>query len=296
VKRVETFEDVRKLNRGSVGFVATMGFLHEGHMSLIEAATKEHDHVVVSVFLNPLQFGNPDDLDMYPHDLDRDTMIADDAGADVLFAPSVGYMYRGDSTTRVDVGEVGDTMEGAKRPGHFAGVATVVAKLFGGVQPQSAYFGRKDAQQLAVVSQMTEDLCFPVEIRPCPIIRENDGLALSSRNVRLEPGARSAASSLFAGLTAGADLFETGERSTSAVIDAVRTVVDTENTVDIEYVSLADSGTAADADMFAGEQFLAIAGIVGGVRLIDNITIDASSGIVDKGIRLDSASVLYGES
>ncbi|MGI9584838.1 MAG: pantoate--beta-alanine ligase [Acidimicrobiia bacterium] len=295
MKRVATFAEVRQANRGSVGLVPTMGFLHEGHISLIEAAKKENDHVVVSVFVNPLQFGDPADLKRYPHDIDRDARIAAAAGADVLLVPSVEYMYPGESTTTVDVGKVGETMEGAHRPGHFTGVATVVAKLFAGVQPQTAYFGRKDAQQLAVVSQLAADLRFPVEVRPCPIVRESDGLALSSRNVRLGLDARSSAAALFAGLEAGADLFETGERSTAVVIDVVRTVASSGRGVDIEYVALADSVTAIGAAEFVGEQFLAIAATVGSVRLIDNITIDASGGIVDTGIRLGSRSILYGE-
>jgi pantoate--beta-alanine ligase len=293
MRRVYTVQDVRTLNDGSVGFVPTMGFLHEGHISLIETAAKDHDHVVVSTFVNPLQFGNPEDLEAYPLDPERDANLADAAGADVLFAPSLAHMYPVEMSTTVDVGAMGTTMEGLHRPGHFTGVATVVAKLFAGVQPDAAYFGRKDAQQLAVVSKMAVDLQFPLEVRPCPIIREQDGLALSSRNVQLTGGARSLASSLFEGLTAGADLFERGERSVDGVIDAVHTQANRLDGVEIEYVALADTRTASLASQFTGEQFLAIAGSVAGVRLIDNITIDAASGIVDRGIRLDSESVLY---
>lgn len=293
MKRVDTLQAVRNLNHGSVGFVPTMGYLHEGHMSLIETAAKDHDHVVVSAFVNPLQFESSEDLEAYPFDPERDANLAEAAGADVLVVPSLAHIYPGAASTTVDVGDMGTTMEGKHRPGHFTGVATVVAKLFAGVQPDAAYFGRKDAQQVAVVSKMAADLQFPLEVRPCPIIREQDGLALSSRNLRLTGGARSVASSLFEGLAAGADLFEGGERSVDVVIDAVHTQANRGDGVAIEYVALADTRSASLATHFTGEQFLAIAGSVADVRLIDSITIDVVSGIVDRGIRLDTESILY---
>ncbi len=293
MRRVSTFAEVRELNHGSVGLVPTMGFLHEGHLSLIAAADKEHDHVVVSVFVNPLQFGDARDLDTYPRDIERDAELAGTAGGDVLFVPSLGHMYPEGAATTVDVGSVGDAMEGVHRPGHFSGVATVVAKLFAGVQPDAAYFGQKDAQQLAVVSSIATDLAFPVDVRACPVVREHDGLALSSRNVRVGADDRLAALSLFRGLSTGADAFEAGERSVDAVVAAVLAETHRAGGVDVEYVSVADARSARVADGFEGKQFLAIAAQVGGVRLIDNVSIDVPRGIVDRGTRLTSRSILY---
>jgi pantoate--beta-alanine ligase len=294
MKVVHTFDDVRELSAGSTGFVATMGFLHEGHLSLIDEARRSHDTVVVSVFVNPLQFGETTDLESYPRDLERDVRLAEATGADLVFAPDVDYMYGGAPHTSVIVRDVSGGMEGDVRPGHFAGVATVVAKLFTGIQPQAAYFGRKDAQQLAVVSTMVRDLSFPVEVRAMPIIREVDGLALSSRNVRLGPSSRERAVTVSQGLMAGADLFEQGVGSVPDVLGAVRDQMEYHGGVDVEYVELAAVHDAKAASYFEESQFLAVAARVDGVRLIDNVTLDFETGTADRGIRLESPSILYG--
>ncbi|MGI9666266.1 MAG: pantoate--beta-alanine ligase [Acidimicrobiia bacterium] len=295
---LDTFEQVRSSVSGKVGLVPTMGFLHEGHLSLVEAAAAENDSVVVSVFVNPTQFGDPSDLDAYPTDFERDVALATEAGATCLFAPSVDYMYPAGNRTVVSVGGVADAMEGMHRPGHFDGVATVVTKLLAGVQPDTAYFGRKDAQQLAVVSSLGTDLSLPVTVKGMPIVREHSGLALSSRNVHLDADSRVAADNLFASLSTAADRFVDGDRSVQSIREQVASAVSTVPGVDLEYVELADAETARPAMAFSGRQFLAIAARVGGVRLIDNMTFetDTQSGTVDRGVRLAGTSILYGGS
>lgn len=292
---VQTFEDARSHLEGVVGLVPTMGFLHEGHLSLIEASAADVDTTVVTVFVNPLQFGERRDLDAYPRDVDRDVELAERAGADVVVVPSVEYMYPDGTETTVDVPRVSQAMEGEHRPGHFRGVATVVAKLFAGTRPDRAYFGRKDAQQLAVITTMGRDLSFPVQVLGMPIIRESDGLALSSRNVRLAPADRAIARSLSQGLFGAADRYDDGCRSRQELADAVADAV-ADAGADLEYVELADAATADPMGALAGIQFLAAAARVGGVRLIDNITIDNHAGGVDRGTRLDRPSILYGGS
>lgn len=290
---VTTFDEARALARGRIGLVPTMGFLHEGHLSLIEAATHDCEWVIVSVFVNPRQFGDPGDLDAYPRDLERDVALALAAGADLVVAPSVEAMYPAGSVTTVDVAGVSDAMEGTHRPGHFAGVATIVTKLFAGLRPHRAYFGRKDAQQLAVVTTMARDLSFPVEVVGCPILREADGLALSSRNVRIGADDRGTATSLSVGLFAAADRFEDGCRSGPELVDTVLDHVGSSG-ADVEYVTLADAATAAPMDRAVGRQFLAVAARVGDVRLIDNVGLDADGGTADRGTRLPGPSILYG--
>lgn len=291
---VETFDAVREHAVGSVGLVPTMGFLHEGHLSLIEAAAADHGTVVMSLFVNPLQFGEPTDLDTYPRDLGRDVELAARAGAHVVFAPTVDYMYPHPPATSVSVAGVAEAMEGVARPGHFAGVATVVAKLFAGIQPDAAYFGRKDAQQLAVVTTMARDLSMPVDVIGMPIVREEDGLALSSRNVRLDSGSRRTATSLSRGLFRAGDLFEAGERSAAGLLTAVREELAAGGVDSVEYIEIADVTSAAVADRLEGMQFIATAARVGDVRLIDNVTLDSSSSTADRGIRLTQPSILYG--
>lgn len=293
---VHTFEDVRRSAVGSVGLVPTMGFLHEGHLSLIREASRRNDTAVVSVFVNPLQFGETRDLSTYPRDLDRDVALAFDAGATVVFAPDTDYMYPDRPATTVTVGRVAEGMEGAARPGHFAGVATVVAKLFAGVQPDASYFGRKDAQQLAVITTMAADLAFPVVVNGLPIVREADGLALSSRNVRLSAGDRGAATALSSGLLAAADAFEAGEESVDRLMDIALRHMGAVPEISVEYVELADARTAAISDSLAGTQFLASAARVGDVRLIDNVTFDSATKSADRGVRLAHPSILYGGS
>ena len=287
-----TFAEARSGREGAVGLVPTMGMLHEGHLSLIERSVSENQHTVVSLFVNPLQFNEKGDLDRYPRDFDRDSGLAAGAGADVLFAPATDEMYPTTPVTRVNVSGMTDHMEGAHRPGHFAGVATVVAKLFAGLQPDVAYFGRKDAQQLAVVTAMAEDLSFPVKIRPGSTIREADGLALSSRNVFLEPSDRLRAVNISRGLFAAADLVEQGDIRAQNLIDACRNEM---SGLEVEYVELADQRTARPVGSASSPVFLAVAARVGQLRLIDNLAIDIIDGTVrpDRGVMLSEPSMLY---
>jgi pantoate--beta-alanine ligase len=271
-----------------------MGYLHEGHLSLIEAAAARCDTVVVSVFVNPLQFGDDGDLDSYPVDIPRDIDLASDAGADIMFAPAIEEMYPPGRAVRVTVSDVGDAMEGAFRSGHFDGVATVVAKLFAGIQPDIAYFGRKDAQQLALVTTMVEGLSMPVEIVGCPIVREPDGLALSSRNTRLTDEARADAVMLSGALFKAAELFDAGERRPSVLKLAVIEALEAVPSIDVEYAEVADATTARLVEDITDVSFLAVAGTVGGVRLIDNVLLDPVTGSVDIGVRIETQSILYG--
>jgi pantoate--beta-alanine ligase len=289
---VSTFAEARAHSRGRVGLVPTMGFFHEGHLSLMERARGECDMVMVSHFVNPLQFDRPDDLAAYPRDLHRDVALAESVGVDLVVAPGVAEMYPVEPVTRVTVAGVSDRMEGALRPGHFAGVATVVAKLFAGLRPDRAYFGRKDAQQLAVVRRMTLDLGFPVEVVGCPLVREADGLALSSRNVRIPPELRERALGLVGGLMAAADLAETGEREGSALEAAAR---EEASELELDYVELVDAAEVTRLARLDRPAFLAVAAQVGPIRLIDNVWLEpANDGVTaDRGARLDHQSVLY---
>jgi pantoate--beta-alanine ligase len=295
----------------TVGFVPTMGAFHEGHRSLMRAARARHDFVVVSLFVNPLQFGPGEDLDRYPRDLDGDLAVAGYEGVDLVFAPSVAEMYPdGAPLTAVHVDRMGDGLCGAGRPGHFDGVATVVAKLFALVGPATAYFGRKDAQQLAVVRRMAADLCLPVEVIGCPLVREADGLALSSRNRNLGPAERAAATVLFRALSSGADLVLGGERDASRLRRVVANVATTEELVRLEYAEVVDAGSMEPLEVLQpgvrgvpardrgvpgskGQDVLvAVAARVGGVRLIDNVTlrIDAAGASVDLGVTVAPSS------
>ena len=297
MKTVERFAEVRALGRDCVGFVPTMGYLHEGHLSLITAARRECDTVVVSLFVNPLQFGPHEDLTSYPRDLDRDAALIEAAGADVLFAPPLEVMFPSEPLTMVTVGEVTEGMEGARRPGHFDGVATVVAKLLAGIAPDRSYFGRKDAQQLVTVRRLVLDLSFPTVIVGAPIVREADGLALSSRNIYLDPSQRVAARSISRGMFAAAAAVTAGERLARELEGIASTVVNEEPGIDLEYATLADRDTAAPAVALNRPAFLAVAARVGSTRLLDNIHIDLSDGgwVPDVGIRLREPSILYRE-
>jgi pantoate--beta-alanine ligase len=252
-----------------------MGALHAGHVSLIERARAECDVVVVSIFVNPLQFGDPEDIDRYPRTLERDLAVCAEAGADVAFVPSVGEMYPSwpePPATTVSVRGVSDAWEGASRPGHFDGVATVVAKLFSAAGPCRAYFGLKDFQQLAVVRAMTTDLGLPVEVVGCPIVREPDGLALSSRNVRLSDAERVAALALSRALAAGRAAIAGGERAGAVVGRAMRAVAVAEPLVELDYAIAVDAATLEPVDAIEDPAAvrLLIAAVVGPVRLIDN--------------------------
>ena len=289
-----TFGECRRLGSGVVGLVPTMGFLHEGHLSHIAKSAAADDTTIVSLFVNPTQFNDPADLERYPRNFERDRELAFSAGADVLFAPDVSEMYPDDPLASVVVRDVTDHMEGPRRPGHFEGVATVVAKLFAGIQPDVAYFGRKDAQQVAVVTTMARDLSFPVRIEPGPTIREADGLALSSRNVFLSDVDRNRALAISQGLFAAAGLVDDGVVEAAAIEGAC---LERLGDVDVEYVQLADQARATPLDVLDRPAFLAVAGTVGSTRLIDNVAIDQVDGrwVVDRGERLQERSMLYGD-
>ena len=290
MKVVETFAAARRSGGTSVGLVPTMGYLHEGHLALVTALRGRCDRVTMSIFINPLQFDDPADLDRYPRSLDRDLALAETAGVDVVFAPPAEEMYPAPPLTRVIVSELDEEMEGAHRPGHFDGVATVVAKLFAGIGPELAAFGRKDGQQLAVVRRLVADLSLPVTIVEVPTVREVDGLALSSRNVFLTD--RTAALGLSGGLFAAADAVAAGERSGALLEEIVRDTA-TSAGAQVEYATLADRQRARRIATLDRPAFLAIAARVGAVRLIDNVVLEPD-GSSDRGTRLDGPSILGG--
>lgn len=253
-----------------VGFVPTMGYLHKGHLSLAHSAREECASVVLSIFVNPLQFGPAEDLDRYPRDEERDLRLAAEAGVDAVFSPSPEEMYPEGFTTEVRVRDLEDVLEGAARPGHFAGVATVLVKLLNIVTPDRMYMGQKDAQQAAIVNRMIEDLNLPARLVVCPTVREPDGLATSSRNVYLKPDERTAAAVLYRALS---EAWESGEISPAALEKRVRETVATEPLVELEYVSANDAATLAPATKETPEVLLSLAARVGRTRLIDNVLI-----------------------
>jgi pantoate--beta-alanine ligase len=255
-----------------VGFVPTMGYLHEGHASLLRAARVDADVVVASIFVNPLQFGAGEDLDAYPRDLASDTARAAAEGVDLLFLPSGAEMYpEGQVRTTVSVAKVSAPLEGRVRPTHFAGVATVVAKLFSIVGPCRAYFGEKDFQQVAVVRQMVHDLSIPVEVVACPTVRESDGLALSSRNAYLTADERAAAPVVHAALQVGRMAIDAGERDAAKVQALMADLIVAEPLAELDYAEVVDARTLQAVDPLAGELRLLAAVRFGKARLIDNL-------------------------
>lgn len=271
---LDELRSARLLLDGTVGFVPTMGYLHEGHVSLARRAHEECDRVVASIFVNPTQFGANEDLSKYPRDLKRDLTLLEAAGVDLVWTPTPKEMYSPGFGTWVEVEGLTKPLEGAARPGHFRGVTTVVAKLFNAVQPQKAYFGQKDAQQAAVIRQMTRDLNFPVEIVVCPIIREADGLAMSSRNTYLSPEERQAATILFRALTAAKSAYERGERSAESLQKIMAETIASEPLAKMQYVSVADYDTLEELETITGKTLLSMAVFMGKTRLIDNFVIE----------------------
>ena len=273
---VATVEEVRAQVRAwrqkglSVGLVPTMGYLHEGHKSLIDKAVEQNDRVVVSVFVNPIQFGPGEDLATYPRDLDRDAALCENAGANLIFHPEPENMYFDDFCTYIDMDGLTKGLCGKTRPTHFRGVCTVVGKLFNIVQPDRAYFGQKDAQQLAVIRRMVRDLNFNLEIVGCPIIREEDGLAKSSRNTYLSPEERKAAVILHKGLTRGEELANQGEKSANVVKAAIREVIESEPLAKIDYVEIVDFDNMQEIETLERPFLAAVAVYIGKTRLIDN--------------------------
>jgi pantoate--beta-alanine ligase len=262
----------------SVGLVPTMGYLHAGHMSLVTRARAENDIVVMSIFVNPTQFGADEDFEGYPRDLARDAGLAEQAGADFIFAPEADEMYPDGYGTFVEVdGPETQGMCAAGRPGHFRGVATVVEKLLDIVEPDRAYFGQKDAQQLAVVKKMVKDLNLSVAIVGCPIVRDPDGLAMSSRNVYLRPDERQAAPVVYKSLKRGAELVKQGERSSVRIIDTVKRLINGEPLGDLEYVEIRELTGFTEPEMVSGEVMIAAAVRFGRARLIDNVLVNNGS-------------------
>ena len=257
----------------TVGLVPTMGYLHEGHQSLIKASVENNDRTVVSVFVNPIQFGPNEDLATYPRDLDRDSKLCEETGADLIFHPEKENMYDDDFCTYIDMDSVTKNLCGKTRPTHFRGVCTVVGKLFNIVAPDRAYFGQKDAQQLAVIRRMVRDLNFDLEIVGCPIIREDDGLAKSSRNTYLSEEERKAALVLSRSLEEGKALIESGEKDAKKVVDSIMKVIETEPLAKIDYVEAVDFDTIEPIETINNNTLVAIAVYIGKTRLIDNIII-----------------------
>ena len=262
-----------RAERGSLGFVPTMGFLHQGHLRLVRAARQRAAAVTMSIFVNPLQFGAHEDLERYPRDPERDRALAEGAGVDLLWMPGVGTVYPERPRVTVDPGPMGEGYEGAVRPGHFAGVLTVVLKLFEVVRPDVAVFGRKDVQQAALVRRMAADFDLPVAIVVAPTVREPDGLALSSRNVYLDRDARGRAVRLSLALAAGVARFRAGERDGAAVAAAARAVLDAEPGIATDYLDCIDPASFTAAERATDACVLAVAARVGGTRLIDNVVL-----------------------
>lgn len=273
---VNRIEDVRntvkewKKQGLSVGFVPTMGYLHDGHQSLIKKAYEENDRIVVSIFVNPMQFGPTEDLDTYPRDLERDSKICKDAGANLIFHPEDKEMYKDDFLTFVDVNGLTEGLCAKSRPIHFRGVCTVVTKLLNIVYPDRIYFGQKDAQQLAIIKRMVRDLNIDVEVIGCPIVREEDGLARSSRNVYLSTEERKAATILNKSLSKAKTLIENGEKSSEVIINQIKETINSEPLARIDYVEVVDSLSMEKVKYIEKSVLVAMAVYIGETRLIDN--------------------------
>ena len=276
MKVLKTIDEMKELRPGlaePVGFVPTMGYLHEGHLALVRQARAENVSVVVSIFVNPTQFGPQEDFARYPRDPQRDLALLDKEGTDIVFMPSADEMYPKDFNSWVEVGKVAERLEGAARPGHFRGVATVVAKLFNIVQPDRAYFGQKDAQQLIVIRKMTRDLDMNLEIVAVPTVREPDGLAMSSRNTYLNPEERKQAIVLYQALTLAQKLYSEGERGAEAIRQQMTALIQKQPLAKIDYISIADAETLDELDTVKPPALVSLAVRIGRTRLIDNVVV-----------------------
>ncbi|MCI9565962.1 MAG: pantoate--beta-alanine ligase [Eubacterium sp.] len=279
MKVVGTIKEVRNLvkewkkNGESVGFVPTMGYLHEGHGSLITKARENNDKVVVSIFVNPLQFGPSEDLESYPRDLEKDSKFCESLGADLIFHPEPEEMYHDDFSSYVDMSVLTEELCGLSRPVHFRGVCTVVSKLFNIVQPDNAYFGEKDAQQLAIIKHMVQDLNMDVNVVGCPIVREEDGLAKSSRNTYLSPEERKAALILSKTIELGKKLIADGEKDADVLVAKMKANVETEPMAKIDYVKAVNGLTMQQQKEIKAPMLIAMAVYIGKTRLIDNMII-----------------------
>lgn len=282
MKILNSIKDVRaeikqaRKNSKSIGLVPTMGYLHEGHLSLVKRAREENNIVIVSIFVNPTQFGPDEDYVAYPRDIERDSRLVEGEGADIVFAPEVNEMYPDGCSTYVEVeGNITKKLCGASRPGHFKGITTIVTKLFNIITPDRAYFGQKDAQQVAVIEKMVKDLCFDIEIVPCPIIREEDGLAKSSRNMYLNEKERKAATILSKALFNVKEIIGKGEINPSKIEKFIVDTINTEALTDIDYVEIVNARTLEAIRKIKGDVLIALAVKIGKARLIDNIRLEA---------------------
>ncbi|MFC1549068.1 pantoate--beta-alanine ligase [Candidatus Omnitrophota bacterium] len=280
MKVIKKISEMREWSREAkrqgktVGFVPTMGYLHEGHLSLIKDAGKECDSVVISIYVNPAQFGPDEDLEKYPRDLERDKILSENEGVDVIFTPSSGEMYPLGYATDVEVkGQLTEALCGRSRPGHFKGVATVVTKLFNIVEPDKAYFGQKDAQQAVVVKRIALDLNIPVDIKVLPIVREDDGLAMSTRNGYLSAGQREQARGLSHSLEHAKEIISAGEISVEAIKHEIKNILKKGKDVRVDYVEIVETDTLEPLEEVKGSALIAIAAFVGDTRLIDNVII-----------------------
>jgi len=273
IKEMQRIADEAREKGEIIGLVPTMGYFHEGHLSLMREARRKSDLLVVSIFINPTQFGPKEDFKSYPRNLKRDLRLAREIGVDVIFSPEAREMYPKGFLTHVDVGGIGSILEGAARPGHFRGVATVVAKLFNATKPHRAYFGQKDFQQTVVIKKMVEDLNMDVEIVVLPTIREKDGLATSSRNVYLKSEERKAAPVLYKSLKMAENLIKRGERDSREIVREMKELIEKERLVKLEYIAVTDPETLKEIRKVKREVNVSLAAKIGRARLIDNITI-----------------------
>jgi pantoate--beta-alanine ligase len=276
MKVLETIDEIRKLRLKlpkPVGFVPTMGYLHEGHLILVRRAKAENSSVVVSIFVNPAQFGPQEDFKKYPRNPQRDLAMLEKEKVDIVFMPSVAEMYPPQFSSWVEVGKVAERLEGTSRPGHFRGVATVVAKLFNLVQPNKAYFGQKDAQQLAVIKKMVADLDMSVEVVAVPTVREPDGLAMSSRNIYLNPEERKQAAVLYQALGLAQKLWSQGEKDAKVIRQQMTDLIQKQPLADIDYISIADAETLDELDTVRPPALVSLAVKIGKTRLIDNVVV-----------------------
>jgi pantoate--beta-alanine ligase len=254
----------------TIGLVPTMGYFHQGHLSLMKAAKEETDHVIVSLFVNPTQFGPSEDFDRYPRDLKRDMELAKQTGVDTIFCPTIDEMYPSGFLTQVKVENLGDMLCGASRPGHFQGVTTVVSKLFNIISPDFAYFGQKDAQQTIIIKKMVEDLNFHINIRVLPIVREKDGLAMSSRNIYLSERERKAALCIYSAIQQAEKIFNKGERETNPLINQAKDIINDEPLAKLEYLVICHIKDLSPLEKIEDKALMALAVRIGKTRLIDN--------------------------
>jgi pantoate--beta-alanine ligase len=273
-KTIAEMKALRMKSLGSVGFVPTMGYLHDGHLALVKQARAENSVVIASIFVNPTQFGPSEDFKSYPRDTERDLAMLRKERTDIVFMPSAEEMYPEIFSTWIEVEKVTDRLEGSFRPGHFKGVATVVAKLFNIVEPTKAYFGQKDAQQALVIKKMVADLNMNLEVIVAPTVREKDGLAMSSRNIYLNPQERQAAIILFKALTLAGNLWEKGERNAETIRQQMTSLISKEPLAKIEYVSIADAETLEELSKIGRPALASLAVRIGKTRLIDNIVLE----------------------